>query len=98
MSRDEGLLRLEDAVRRLSGFAADNLKLKDRGYLKPGYFADIAIFDPAHVRDHSVPGDPHQYSEGMEHVFVNGTQVLRAGEHTGNMPGRVLRGPGWTGA
>jgi len=96
--RDEGLLRLEDAVRRLSGFAADNLKLKDRGYLKPGYFADIAIFDPAKVRDHSVPGDPHQYSEGMEHVFVNGTQVLRAGEHTGNMPGRVLRGPGWTGA
>ncbi len=93
--RDEGLLRLEDAVRRLSGFAADNLKLKDRGYLKPGYFADIAIFDPARVQDHSVPGDPHQYSEGMAHVFVNGTQVLRDGEHTGNLPGRVLRGPGW---
>ena len=94
-ARDEGLLTLEDAVRRLSGFAADNLKLKARGYLKPGYFADIAIFDPARVQDHAVPGDPHQYSEGMAHVFVNGTLALRDGEHTGNMPGRVLRGPGW---
>ena len=96
--RDEALISLEDAVRRLSGFAADNLKLVDRGYLKPGYFADIAVFDPARVRDHSVPGDPHHYSEGMAHVFVNGLQVLRDGEHTGNMPGRVVRGPGWAGA
>ena len=95
-ARDEGLLKLEDAVRRLSGFAVDNLKLKERGYLKPGYFADIAIFDPARVQDHSVPGDPHQYSEGMVHVFVNGIQVLRDGEHTGELPGRVVRGPGWT--
>ena len=93
--RDEGLVTLSDAVRRLSGFAADNLKLKDRGYLKPGYFADLAIFDPAQVQDHSVPGDPHHYSDGMAHVFVNGVQVLRDGEHTGNMPGRVVRGPGW---
>ncbi len=93
--RDEGLITLEDAVRRLSGFAADNLKLRDRGYLKPGCFADIAIFDPARVQDHSIPGDPHQYSAGMVHVFVNGAQVLRDGEHTGNMPGRVVRGPGW---
>ena len=91
--RDEGLLSLQEAVRRLSGFAADNLKLKDRGYLRPGYFADIAIFDPARVQDHAVPGDPHQYSDGMVHVFVNGTQVLRDGEHTGNLPGRVVRGP-----
>ena len=95
--RDEGLITLEDAVRRLSGFAADNLKLRGRGYLTPGYFADIAIFDPAGVQDYSVPGDPHQYSAGMEHVFVNGEQVLRDGEHTGNMPGRVVRGPGWEG-
>ena len=93
--RDEGLITLQDAVRRLSGFAADNLKLKDRGYLKPGYFADLAIFDPAKVQDHSVPGDPHHYSDGMAHVFVNGVQVLRDGKHTGNMPGRVVRGPGW---
>ena len=93
--RDEGLITLQGAVRRLSGFAADNLKLKDRGYLKPGYFADLAIFDPAKVQDHSVPGDPHHYSDGMAHVFVNGVQVLRDGKHTGNMPGRVVRGPGW---
>ena len=96
--RDEAVITLEDAVRRLSGFAADNLKLADRGYLKPGYFADIAVFDPARVRDHSAPGDPHHYSEGMAHVFVNGAHVLRDGEHTGNMPGRVVRGPGWAGA
>ena len=95
--RDEGLVTLQDAVRRLSGLAADNLKLKDRGYLKPGYFADIAIFDPAKVQDHSVPGDPHQYSDGMVHVFVNGGQVLREGNHTGALPGRVVRGPGWLG-
>ncbi len=93
--RDEALLTLEDAVRRLSGLAADNLKLKDRGYLLPGYFADIAIFDPAKVQDHSVPGDPHQYSDGMRHVFVNGALALRDGAHTGNLPGRVARGPGW---
>ncbi len=96
-ARDEGLISLEDAVRRLSGFAADNLKLRDRGYLKPGYFADIAVFDPARVQDHSVPGAPHQYSDGMVHVFVNGAQVLRDGEHTGVLPGRVVRGPGWRG-
>ena len=95
--RDEGLVNLADAVRRLSGFVADNLKLRDRGYLKPGYCADIAIFDPAKVQDHSVPGDPHHYSAGMVHVFVNGVQVLRDGAHTGNLPGRVARGPGWAG-
>ena len=94
---DERLVTLQDAVRRLSGFAADNLKLRDRGYLKPGYSADIAIFDPARVQDHSIPGDPHHYSEGMVHVFVNGSQVLRDGDHTGNLPGRVVRGPGWSG-
>ena len=95
--RDEALVTLPDALRRLSGFAADNLKLKDRGTIKAGYFADLAIFDPAKVQDHSVPGDPHQFSEGMAQVFVNGVQVLRDGDHTGNMPGRVVRGPGWRG-
>ena len=95
--RDEALVTLPDALRRLSGFAADNLKLKDRGTIKAGYFADLAIFDPAKVQDHSVPGDPHQFSEGMAQVFVNGVQVLRDGEHTGKMPGRVVRGPGWRG-
>lgn len=95
--RDEGVITLQDAVRRLSGFPADNLKLQGRGYLKSGYFADVVVFDPAKVQDHSVPGNPHQYSDGMVHVFVNGTQVLHDGEHTGNFPGRVVRGPGWRG-
>lgn len=95
--RDEGLITLQDAVHRLSGFAADNLKLVRRGYLKPDYYADVVVFDPAKVQDHSVPGDPHHYSDGMVHVFVNGTQVLKDGDHTGNFPGRVVRGPGWMG-
>ena len=95
--RDEGLISLPEALRRLSGFAADNLKLRGRGYLRPGYQADIAIFDPERVQDHSVPGDPHHYSEGMLHVFVNGAPALLDGEHTGELPGRVVRGPGWAG-
>lgn len=95
-ARDEGLITLPEAVRRLSGFAADNLKLKQRGYLRRGYFADIAVFDPAKVQDHAVPGDPHQYSEGMAHVFVNGVQALEDGQPTGRLPGRVVRGPGWS--
>lgn len=94
--RDEGLITLPEAVRRLSGFAADNLKLKQRGYLRRGYFADIAVFDPAKVQDYAAPGDPHQYSEGMAHVFVNGVQALEDGEPTGRLPGRVVRGPGWS--
>ena len=94
--RGEGLITLQDAVRRLSGFAADNLKLKQRGYLRRGYFADIAVFDPAKVQDYAVPGDPHQYSEGMVHVFVNGAQALEDGQPTGRLPGRVARGPGWS--
>lgn len=95
--RDEGVITLQDAVRRLAGLPADALKINHRGYLKPEYFADVVVFDPAKVQDHSVPGDPHHYSDGMVHVFVNGTQVLKDGEHTGNFPGRVVRGPGWTG-
>ncbi len=94
--RDEGLITLPEAVRRLSGFAADNLKLKQRGYLRRGYFADIAVFDPSKVQDYAAPGDPHQYSEGMAHVFVNGVQALEDGEPTGRLPGRVVRGPGWS--
>lgn len=95
-ARDEGLITLPEAVRRLSGFAADNLKLKQRGYLRRGYFADIAVFDPAKVQDYAAPGDPHQYSEGMVHVFVNGAQALEDGQSTGRLPGRVVRGPGWS--
>ena len=96
-ARDEGLLTLQEAVRKLSGLPAQNLKLRDRGLLRPGYVADAVVFDPAKVRDHATPQDPHRYSTGMQHVFVNGEQVLRDGEHTGALPGRVVRGPGWTG-
>lgn len=95
--RDEGLLTLEEAVRKLSGLPAQNLKLRERGLLRPGYFADVAVFDPAQVQDHATPQQPHRYATGMQHVFVNGAQVLRDGEHTGALPGRVVRGPGWTG-
>ena len=92
--RDEKLIPLEEAIRRLTSLPATNLKLKDRGLLKPGYFADIVIFDPARIQDHATYEKPHQFSMGMVHVFVNGTQVLRNGEHTGALPGRVVRGPG----
>jgi N-acyl-D-amino-acid deacylase len=95
--RDDKVITMQEAVRRLSALPAANLKLKRRGQLKPGYFADVIVFDPLEVRDHATFEQPHQYSTGMQHVFVNGKQVLRNGEHTGALPGRVVRGPGWTG-
>jgi len=95
--RDEKLLTLAEAIRKLTKLPADNLRLVKRGQLKPGYFADIVVFDPARVRDRATYDQPHQYSEGMVHVFVNGTRVLAEGEPTGQFPGRVVRGPGWTG-
>ena len=93
--RDEKLISLADAIRRLTSFPAENLRLKKRGWLRPGYFADIVAFDPARVQDHATFEKPHQYSTGMVHVWVNGQQVLREGEHTGAKPGQVVRGPGW---
>jgi N-acyl-D-amino-acid deacylase len=93
--RDEGLVPLEEAVRRLTSFPAANLGLADRGALKPGHFADLAIFDPATIADRATFAQPHQYAVGMRHVFVNGVQVLADGEHTGATPGRAVRGPGW---
>ena len=95
--RDEKLILMEQAVRRLSALPAENLKLKKRGRLEQGYFADIVIFDPRTIQDHATFDKPHQYSTGVRDVFVNGVQVLRGGEHTGALPGRVVRGPGWTG-
>ncbi len=92
--RDEKVITLEDAVRRLSGLPAENLGLDRRGLLKAGYFADIAIFDPATVADRATFEKPHQYSVGMKHVLVNGQIVLKDGEHTGATPGRALKGPG----
>ena len=96
-ARDERLMPLEDAIRRLTSLPATNLKLRRRGFLRPGYHADVAVFDAARVRDHATFERPHQYATGMVHVFVNGVQVLRDGEHTGATPGRVVRGPGWRG-
>lgn len=92
--RDEKIIPLEEAIRRLSSLPAENMKLRDRGALKEGYFADIVIFDPAKVEDHSTFEKPHQYSTGVRDVFVNGVQVLKDGEHTGAKPGQVVRGPG----
>jgi N-acyl-D-amino-acid deacylase len=95
--REEHVIPLADAVRRLTLLPAENLKLRRRGALRPGYFADVVVFDPAAVQDHATFDRPHQYATGVSHVFVNGVQVLRDGEHTGALPGRVVRGPGWTG-
>jgi N-acyl-D-amino-acid deacylase len=93
--RDEKVITLEEAIRRLTSLPASNLKIKKRGTLATGYYADLAIFDPAKIQDHATFENPHQYSTGMVHVFVNGTQVLADGEHTNARPGRVVRGPGW---
>ena len=96
--RDEGVISIEDAVRKLSGLPAENLRLDRRGLLKEGYFADVVVFDPASIQDHATFTEPHQYATGVRHVFVNGAQVVADGEHTGATPGRVVRGPGWSGA
>jgi N-acyl-D-amino-acid deacylase len=93
--REEKIVPLEEAVRRLSSLPAENLKLRDRGALKEGYFADIVIFDPAKVEDRATFEKPHQYSSGVRDVFVNGVHVLKDGEHTGAKPGEVVHGPGW---
>jgi N-acyl-D-amino-acid deacylase len=93
--RDEEIIPLQEAVRRLSGFPAQNLKIKERGLLKPGYFADVVVFDPQKIQDHATFEKPQQYSTGVLDVWVNGAQVLKDGEHTGAKPGRVVRGPGW---
>jgi N-acyl-D-amino-acid deacylase len=96
--RDETVIPLEEAVRRLTSLPATNLRLDRRGALENGYVADIVVFDPATVRDHAEFDDPHHLATGVQHVFVNGEPVLRDGEHTGRTPGRVVRGPGWTGS
>ena len=96
--REEGVITLAEAIRRLTALPAANLKLDHRGRLAPGYFADVVVFDPARIADHATFTQPHQYATGMVHVLVNGTPVLRDGEHTGAMPGRVVRGPGWRGS
>lgn len=93
--REEKLFTLQEAIRRLTTFPAKNLKIQDRGSLTAGYFADVVVFDPTKIIDHATFDKPHQYATGMVHVFVNGTQVLKDGEHTGAKPGQVVRGPGY---
>jgi N-acyl-D-amino-acid deacylase len=92
--REEKALTLEEAIRKLSSLPATNLGLDHRGFLQDGMFADVVVFDPATVGDKATFEKPHQYSVGMKHVFVNGTQVLKDGEHTGAKPGRAVWGPG----
>jgi N-acyl-D-amino-acid deacylase len=93
-SRDEKVITLAEAVRRLSALPATNLGLDHRGFLKEGMFADVVVFDPVTISDRATFDNPHQYAVGMKHVFVNGAQVLKDGEHTGAKPGRALWGPG----
>lgn len=95
--REQRVITLAEAIRRLTSYPAGNLKLRDRGRLAPGYYADIVVFDPATVEDHATFEDPHRLATGVRDVFVNGEAVLRDAEHTGATPGRVARGPGWTG-
>ncbi len=96
-ARDEGVVTLQDGIRKMTSLPASNLGIRERGQLTAGYFADVVVFDPARVQDHATFEEPLQYATGVHHVFVNGEQVLEDGEHTGATPGRVVRGPGWTG-
>jgi N-acyl-D-amino-acid deacylase len=94
-SRDEGLITMQEAIRKLSGFPATNLHLKNRGFLKQGYFADIVIFDEKTVKDNATFDTPLKFADGMEYVFVNGIPVIEKGNHTGNFPGKFIKGPGY---
>jgi N-acyl-D-amino-acid deacylase len=94
--REQKVIPLAEAVRRLSGLPATNLGLDHRGFIKQGIFADVVVFDPQTISDRATFEQPHQYSIGVRHVFVNGAQVLKDGEHTGGKPGRALWGPGKT--
>jgi dihydroorotase/N-acyl-D-amino-acid deacylase len=93
--RDEGVIPLEDAVRKMSSAVALRLSIQDRGILREGMFADIVVFDAATIGDRATYEDPHRLSEGVRHVLVNGRRVVEDGVHTGATPGRALRGPGY---
>ena len=93
--RDEKVIAMEEAIRRLSFLPAQTLGIRERGRLAPGYFADIAIFDPKTIKDNSRFDDPHRYASGVQYVLVNGVPVVSKGEHTGATPGRAVHGPGW---
>lgn len=93
--REAKLFSLEDAIRKMTSLPANRVGLRDRGILKPGVYADVVIFDPNTVMDKATFEDPHQYSDGIEYVFVNGQPVWENGKFTGKLPGRILRGPGY---
>jgi N-acyl-D-amino-acid deacylase len=93
--REERVIPLEDAIRKLTSLPAQTLRIKDRGQLTTGYFADVVVFDPKTIAEHATYEKPHQYATGVKAVWVNGVQVMKDGEHTGQTPGRVVRGPGW---
>jgi len=92
--REEKVMPLAEGIRRMTGLPATNLGLEGRGFLKEGMFADVVVFDPQTIADRATFEKPHQYAVGMTHVFVNGVQVVKDGEHTGAKPGRALWGPG----
>lgn len=96
--RDEKVMTMEEAIRKLSAFPAETLSLTDRGRLRQGYFADVVVFDPATIQDHATYNAPHQLSTGVENVWINGVQALRNGEATRAPSGRIVRGRAWTGA
>jgi N-acyl-D-amino-acid deacylase len=96
--RDEKVITVEEAVRRLSAFPAETLSLTDRGRLRKGYFADVVVFDPKTIQDHATYDAPHQLSTGVENVWINGLRALRDGEATRSASGRFVRGRAWTGA
>jgi N-acyl-D-amino-acid deacylase len=95
--RDEQVIPMAEAIRKLTSLPAATLRIKERGKLEQGYFADVVVFDPKTIADHSTYEQPHQYATGVRDVWVNGGQVIKDGEHTGQKPGRVVRGPGYKG-
>jgi N-acyl-D-amino-acid deacylase len=95
--REEKIITLEDAIYRMTGLPATNLKLKERGKLATEYFADVVVFNPDTIIDQATFQNPHQLATGVIHVFVNGEQVLKNGQHTGATPGRFVKCPGWRG-
>jgi N-acyl-D-amino-acid deacylase len=93
--RNEKVISLAEAIRKLTRLPATNLNLERRGELRAGNYADVVIFDPATIQDHATYEKPHQFATGVQHVLVNGVVVLKNGEHTGAKPGRFVRGPGY---
>lgn len=94
--REERVMTLEEAIRKMSSDVASRLSIQDRGLLREGMYADIVIFDPNTIGDRSTFEQPHQLSVGVRHVFVNGVGVVKEGNHTGTKPGRIVRGPGYS--